>query len=905
VIEKEKAMLDFLWSLPWWILLALAFIFGFIVEWLLEVLWWRRSVWGNDNYQLQTELTAARHEVQLLRSGGEFQGLRADLDVANKARFDLEGNLKRSGLELSDAKGRLATLQAEFDKLRGDHSLKLGEIATLTAGAAAAAAAIKAKDAEIGKVRASMPDLGKINADWEAKLKARDVELGDLRAELGKLKGDHSLKLGEIATLTAGAAAAAAAIKAKDDEMGRLKLRLGELEASLKTKDADLGNWNMRFNTLKADFDKAATGRVDFEAMLKAREKELADANVRFANLQADFGKSNADKAKLQLTITDLQKEVADLRVRIGVLEGDAAKLKGDHSLKLGEIATLTAGAAAAGAVIKGKDDELGKLRVQIGNLENQIKLRDADLGALNTRFAALQGELNTAKSGSGKLDTDLKAALAARADLDAKLKAREAEVAKLTADWNAKLKAQDDEVARLRTETEKNKGDHGRTVAEIATLTAGAAAAAAAIKAKDDELGRLRVRITDLEGAAKAKDADWAAKLKAKDDELANWNVRFDSLRGDYDKFQITAKGNDAELANLRARLNLLQADLDKLNYTRGTLEASLKARDGHVADLQAEIAKLREAETAKANQLATFSASAAAAASAIQGREKDLADANARYATLDKSFNDAKWRIGELEAELAKLRGAQGDYETRVAGLDKNFNDAKWRIGELEAELAALRGEKGEIEAQLQELKSRPAPSAPTPAAPQVATFAAKGFADEAAAKAGIAVVRSECPQHLSEINGIGTVFEQRLFEFGIGTYWEVASLSDDDFRKALKLDEIAKASKSGGRMLNIDMNAIRMDALRMAKETDTQGRTWLGGHPDDFEPIDGIGHVFELRLYDAGICTYEALLKTDVQRLAEICKPPKRFKTPDYEGWKAQAAKLLAKQRKSAKG
>ena len=715
---------------------------------------------------------------------------------------------------------------------------------------------------------------------------------------------------------------------------------------------------------------------------LKSREKELADASIRYASVQADFGKLNGDKAKLELTIQDLQKEVADLRLKLKATDDEHGKtkttfasLQGDHGSKLTEIATLTAGAAAAAVAIKSKDDELGKMKIRLGELEASLKTKDADLAGWNTKFTTLQGDFNTTKTGSTKLDADLKAALGARADLEAKLKARDAEVAKLTADWDAKLKlksgevatltagatvagasikAKDDEIGKLRldwegklkardaeiaklnldwdaklkaaadeaakvkAEAELHKNNHGRSLAEIATLTAGAAATGVAVKGKEDEIGKLKSRIGELEAGMKTKDAD-----------LSGWNTKFMSLQGDFDKFKVTAKGSDDELAKMRARIAGLETDLDKVNYTRGTYEASLKSRDQHVADLQAELAKLRAADAAKSTQITTFMSSANSAGDAIKTREKELADANARYAEMDRNLgsmkarlgelegalggkdkeaNDLRWRIGELEAELGKARGTTSDYEARIAGTDKGLNDAKWRIGELEAELASLRGAKGDVEAELVALRARPVPVALAPVAPVTLKSADKGFADEAASKAGVTVVRTECPQHLSEIDGIGTVFEQRLFEYGIGTYWEVAHMSDEEMSKGLKLDEIAKASKTGSKMLKIDMGAIRADALRLAKETGTEGRSWLGGNPDDFEPIDGIGHVFELRLYDAGICTYEALIKAGVARLAEVCQPPTskrpvRFKAPDYEGWIEQAIEFMNKKNKGS--
>ncbi len=53
------------------------------------------------------------------------------------------------------------------------------------------------------------------------------------------------------------------------------------------------------------------------------------------------------------------------------------------------------------------------------------------------------------------------------------------------------------------------------------------------------------------------------------------------------------------------------------------------------------------------------------------------------------------------------------------------------------------------------------------------------------------------------------------------------------------------------------------------------------------DDFEPIAGIGHLFEKRLYDAGLCTYESLATATVHLLEEICQAPAQFK-PDYAAW-----------------
>jgi len=81
-----------------------------------------------------------------------------------------------------------------------------------------------------------------------------------------------------------------------------------------------------------------------------------------------------------------------------------------------------------------------------------------------------------------------------------------------------------------------------------------------------------------------------------------------------------------------------------------------------------------------------------------------------------------------------------------------------------------------------------------------------------------------------------------------------------------------------------------------MRLAAETNSMGRGWSGAPPDDFEALGGIGEIYERRLYDAGICTFEALAATTPERLAEICQAP-ALRGADYAAWIAHAAELAA--------
>lgn len=139
---------------------------------------------------------------------------------------------------------------------------------------------------------------------------------------------------------------------------------------------------------------------------------------------------------------------------------------------------------------------------------------------------------------------------------------------------------------------------------------------------------------------------------------------------------------------------------------------------------------------------------------------------------------------------------------------------------------------------------------------------------------------------PQDLSAVTGVGATYEQRLYNAGIGTYWELATLDDDALRRVLKLDK--------ARALAADLDAMRASATSLAAATETTGYVWNGEPVDDFEPIKGIGKVYEQRLYSAGIRTYAALANTAPEQLLEIVQARSPI-PPDVASWITEAQAL----------
>lgn len=260
----------------------------------------------------------------------------------------------------------------------------------------------------------------------------------------------------------------------------------------------------------------------------------------------------------------------------------------------------------------------------------------------------------------------------------------------------------------------------------------------------------------------------------------------------------------------------------------------------------------------------------------------------------TLQGLLDDAVNSKAQVEREATSLRS---DLEQVKAQSEKAMAE---KAGEIFALMAALKRSKVIVE-QLQdeqaslrsELASSTAWQAKVPSLRALVQSLAglpsdKALAADAAINAGCLPVVRAAFQDLAAVYGIGADYEQRLYGAGVGTYWEVAHLGDDQFVSILQLGDVQQDA--------IDWDAVRDDARRLAVETETVGALWAGETPDDFESIPGIGEVFKQRLYDAGIRSYRSLAAATVEELAAICQADAPV-APDLAAWIVQAQTLDA--------
>jgi predicted flap endonuclease-1-like 5' DNA nuclease len=258
-----------------------------------------------------------------------------------------------------------------------------------------------------------------------------------------------------------------------------------------------------------------------------------------------------------------------------------------------------------------------------------------------------------------------------------------------------------------------------------------------------------------------------------------------------------------------------------------------------------------------------------------------------------LQSSLDDAVKSKEQFELEVANLQAHEAQVTEAMAARASEIDFLSATLRSTEERAEQLRA--GQV-ALGSELSASTAWQSRVPSLTLLGQSLArlpgyKALAADAAINADRLPVMTAAFQDLATVHGIGAAYEQRLYNAGVGTYWELAHLSDSDFVSMLQLGDLQQKV--------IDLDAIRDDARRLAVETDAVGALWEGEAPDDFEPIAGIGKVFEQRLYDAGIRTYRTLAAATVADLDAICQANTPV-APDFAAWIEQARTLNAERR-----
>jgi len=136
---------------------------------------------------------------------------------------------------------------------------------------------------------------------------------------------------------------------------------------------------------------------------------------------------------------------------------------------------------------------------------------------------------------------------------------------------------------------------------------------------------------------------------------------------------------------------------------------------------------------------------------------------------------------------------------------------------------------------------------------------------MAEEAVALSGgtkiVVPTTTNFPDNLSKLNGIGEVYERRLYAAGIFTWHQIAETP------VAKLSEITQAIDAA----NVD--DWPGQARRLATDAGRTGIRYSGPMPDKLTAIPGIGEAAQQKLREHGIITYHQIAISPPEKVAAI--------------------------------
>jgi|GEM_PF-4613132 len=139
---------------------------------------------------------------------------------------------------------------------------------------------------------------------------------------------------------------------------------------------------------------------------------------------------------------------------------------------------------------------------------------------------------------------------------------------------------------------------------------------------------------------------------------------------------------------------------------------------------------------------------------------------------------------------------------------------------------------------------------------------------------------------PDDLTQVSGIGKVYERRLHEQGIFTWAQLAKCEPSLLSSWTDAVEAA------------NVESWPSQAQSLAEQNNRVEAVYGGPVPSKLTDVNGIGESIQRLLYINGIYTYQQLASLTVSQLMEIVPANRRSADTNFNSWISQASKLTQK-------
>ncbi|MEM9930215.1 MAG: helix-hairpin-helix domain-containing protein, partial [Bacteroidota bacterium] len=356
------------------------------------------------------------------------------------------------------------------------------------------------------------------------------------------------------------------------------------------------------------------------------------------------------------------------------------------------------------------------------------------------------------------------------------------------------------------------------------------------------------------------------------------------------------------ADLEQAKSQLDLKTAEWNKANFELGEAQTRLAELDAEKSGYVNQIYGLNtRVEELQGSQLEY---------------DTTIDVLNAEIAELKANTGDAP-RVAELEAENAQLRQEIADLtkalaDTRVGSGSRRVvasstsDDVLSRLDLLENKLRQLENENSTLRSSIGTFEDGAdyhAAGTATRGTSSRGVTADEPSSDEApdpdlhigTDKRVLAIVPPELIEDrddLTQIEGVGTFLQQKLYDEGYYTYAAIANLS------SAEIEELTgKIGYLPGRIEKDDWVGQAKKLMAAPKKADKKSTKKTTkkkkSKADNLKVIEGIGPKIEGLLKDAGIKTLDQLAKTPVDDIkAVLTKAGDRYRIHDPGTWPSQA-------------
>lgn len=687
------------------------------------------------------------------------------------------------------------------------------------------------------------------------------------------------------------------------------KLALAEQELTgLRTQLQDFDSLKVSFGAVNKQLDAATLKIQGLEGQLRDFETlktQLANLQTRLGSLQAERDKLKADYDGLLARFEGLEAERNRLSTQILSYQGEMAILsrqveamRQDRDEQKSQAANLNAGMRGFMAVLDG-------LRQRFGIQQPE---------ELEAHFTALQGEAERTQSELDKVRGDYETALAQQKQLEGELQGLQDRIGSLQAD-HGKVGALEAEIERYKNEFSglqaryaALEAEKSQLAGELQSLQTRLAALEQERAREQQESSRLASKLAELGTGAALLEAIRArlgnpqpAELEARivaiqnernqyTTELDGLHKRVEAMATERDHLRAEVEGLQQRLSDLSTQSNNVIAERNKLQAEVQQLRADLNQAQGAYQDvetLRRELSDLR-ARLAKAEEERNWFSGE------VDGLRKELETLGETRAELEryKANQPAlQARIAEYEARLKKAQDDQAQMQANYSALQARISDYETQLSKAQARTA----EYDTLAARLEAMQTRVTEAQNTPApTPAKAAKPRKSKPRPPKEVIGYRVTQSrtfraevvpEGHDPLGVIEGIGTAYQQKLWEAGIRTFADLADTPQARLREIV------------GKELEFDEWIV--EARRFVRGVYKLSRATAGGtrrKTDDLARIEGIGPKIRDALVAAGITTFEELEAATEGQLRAALEAAGIGFAPSLSTWSRQAAYLV---------